>query len=61
MVVVREEKGTRMIIFKILTGHCAMVRGTSETGFAGSDIGVSISHPSEVGLSKGFSSLTYIL
>jgi len=43
-----------------LTGHCAMVSGTGETGFAGSDISVSISHPSEVGLSKSFSSLTYI-
>ena len=37
-----------------------MVSGTGETGFAGSDISVSISHPSEVGLSKSFSSLTYI-
>jgi hypothetical protein len=50
-----------MIIFKILTGHCAMVSGTGETGFAGSNISVSISHPSEAGLSKDFSSLTYIL
>jgi hypothetical protein len=46
-----------MIIFKILTGHCALVSGTGETGFAGSNIRVSIIHPSEVGLSENFSSL----
>ena len=50
-----------MIIFKILTGHCVMLSRTGETGFAGSDISVSISHPSQAGLSKNFSSLTYIL